>query len=60
MGLAFADYDNDGFTDVFVSTDTFPIIISPIFSSSVTFAGLKWPTAAEAQRAVSKGRMSDD
>ena len=23
MGLAFADYDNDGFTDVFVSNDTF-------------------------------------
>jgi hypothetical protein len=24
MGLAFADYDNDGYTDVFVSNDTFP------------------------------------
>jgi len=24
MGLAFADYDGDGFTDVFVSNDTFP------------------------------------
>ena len=24
MGLAFADYDNDGFMDVFVSNDTFP------------------------------------
>ncbi len=24
MGLAFADYDNDGFTDVFVSNDTIP------------------------------------
>jgi len=24
MGLAFADYDNDGFTDVFVSNDTSP------------------------------------
>ncbi len=24
MGLAFADYDNDGFSDVFVSNDTFP------------------------------------
>jgi enediyne biosynthesis protein E4 len=24
MGLAFADYDNDGSTDVFVSNDTFP------------------------------------
>jgi hypothetical protein len=24
MGVAFADYDNDGFTDVFVSNDTFP------------------------------------
>lgn len=24
MGLAFADYDNDGFTDVFISNDTFP------------------------------------
>jgi hypothetical protein len=24
MGLAFADYDNDGHTDVFVSNDTFP------------------------------------
>ena len=24
MGLAFADYDNDGFTDIFVSNDTFP------------------------------------
>ncbi len=23
MGLAFADYDNDGFTDIFVSNDTF-------------------------------------
>jgi enediyne biosynthesis protein E4 len=24
MGVAFADYDNDGYTDVFVSNDTFP------------------------------------
>jgi hypothetical protein len=24
MGLAFADYDNDGFTDVFISNDTWP------------------------------------
>ncbi len=24
MGVAFADYDNDGFTDVFISNDTFP------------------------------------
>lgn len=24
MGLAFADYDNDGFTDIFISNDTFP------------------------------------
>lgn len=24
MSLAFADYDNDGFTDVFISNDTFP------------------------------------
>ncbi len=24
MGLAFADYDGDGFTDVFISNDTFP------------------------------------
>jgi hypothetical protein len=24
MGLAFADYDNDGFTDIFVSNDTWP------------------------------------
>ena len=24
MGIAFADYDNDGFTDVFISNDTFP------------------------------------
>jgi hypothetical protein len=24
MALAFTDYDNDGFTDVFVSNDTFP------------------------------------
>jgi hypothetical protein len=24
MGLAFADYDSDGFTDVFISNDTFP------------------------------------
>lgn len=24
MGVAFADYDNDGFTDIFVSNDTFP------------------------------------
>ncbi len=24
MGLAFSDYDNDGFTDVFISDDTFP------------------------------------
>jgi hypothetical protein len=24
MGIAFADYDNDGFTDVFVSNDSFP------------------------------------
>ncbi len=24
MGLAFADYDDDGFTDVFISNDTFP------------------------------------
>ncbi len=24
MGVAFADYDNDGWTDIFVSNDTFP------------------------------------
>ena len=24
MGIAFADYNNDGFTDVFISNDTFP------------------------------------
>jgi hypothetical protein len=24
MGVAFADYDNDGFTDIFISNDTFP------------------------------------
>jgi hypothetical protein len=24
MALAFADYDNDGFTDIFISNDTFP------------------------------------
>jgi hypothetical protein len=24
MGVAFADYDNDGFSDIFVSNDTFP------------------------------------
>ncbi|HEY2469511.1 MAG TPA: CRTAC1 family protein [Terracidiphilus sp.] len=24
MGVAFADYDNDGFSDVFISNDTFP------------------------------------
>jgi enediyne biosynthesis protein E4 len=24
MGVSFADYDNDGFTDVFISNDTFP------------------------------------
>jgi hypothetical protein len=24
MGVAFADYDNDGFTDVFISNDTYP------------------------------------
>ena len=24
MGVAFADYDNDGFTDIFLSNDTFP------------------------------------
>ncbi len=27
MGVAFADYDNDGFTDIFVSNDTFPNLL---------------------------------
>ncbi len=27
MGVAFADYDGDGFTDVFVSNDTFPNLL---------------------------------
>jgi hypothetical protein len=27
MGLAFADYDNDGFTDVFISNDTWPNLL---------------------------------
>ena len=27
MGVAFADYDNDGFADIFVSNDTFPNIL---------------------------------
>lgn len=27
MGVAFADYDDDGFTDIFVSNDTFPNLL---------------------------------
>jgi hypothetical protein len=47
MGVAFADYDNDGFTDVFVSNDTFENYLlhnngDGTFTNTATLAGVAY------------------
>jgi hypothetical protein len=47
MGVAFADYDNDGFTDIFVSNDTFPNLLlhnngDGTFTDEATNAGVAY------------------
>ncbi|MBB5058205.1 hypothetical protein HDF16_002919 [Granulicella aggregans] len=47
MGVAFADYDNDGFTDIFVSNDTFPNLLlhnngDGTFTDQATSAGVAY------------------
>jgi enediyne biosynthesis protein E4 len=47
MGLAFADYDNDGFTDIFVSNDTFENYLlhnnrDGTFTNVATLAGVAY------------------
>ncbi len=47
MGIAFADYDNDGFTDVFISNDTFPNFLlhnngDGTFTDVATVAGVAY------------------
>jgi len=40
MGMAFADYNDDGFVDVFVSNDTFP---NYLFENKGDAPSKKWP-----------------
>ncbi|WP_263373489.1 CRTAC1 family protein [Granulicella aggregans] len=47
MGVAFADYDGDGFTDIFVSNDTFPNLLlhnngDGTFTDQATSAGVAY------------------
>ena len=47
MGVAFADYDGDGFTDIFVSNDTFPNLLlhnngDGTFTDQATTAGVAY------------------
>lgn len=47
MGVAFADYDGDGFTDIFISNDTFPNQLlhnngDGTFSDAATTAGVAY------------------
>jgi hypothetical protein len=47
MGVAFADYDNDGFTDIFVSNDTYPNLLlhnngDGTFTDEATAAGVAY------------------
>ncbi|MGI4831713.1 MAG: CRTAC1 family protein, partial [Janthinobacterium lividum] len=47
MGVAFADYDGDGFTDIFVSNDTFPNLLlhnngDGTFTDQATIAGVAY------------------
>ncbi len=47
MGVAFADYDGDGFTDIFVSNDTFPNLLlhnngDGTFTDEATTAGVAY------------------
>jgi hypothetical protein len=47
MGVAFADYDGDGFTDIFVSNDTFPNLLlhnngDGTFTDQATAAGVAY------------------
>jgi enediyne biosynthesis protein E4 len=53
MGLAFADYDNDGFTDIFVSNDTFENYLlhnngNGTFTNVATLAGVAYNTYGKA------------
>jgi hypothetical protein len=47
MGLAFADYDGDGFTDIFISNDTYPNLLlhnngDETFTDKATEAGVAY------------------
>jgi hypothetical protein len=47
MGVAFADYDGDGFTDIFISNDTFPNLLlhnngDGTFTDQATTAGVAY------------------
>ncbi len=47
MGVAFADYDGDGYTDIFVSNDTFPNLLlhnngDGTFTDQATIAGVAY------------------
>ncbi len=49
MGVAFADYDNDGFTDIFVSNDTWPNVLlhnngDGTFNDAATEMGVAYTT----------------
>jgi enediyne biosynthesis protein E4 len=53
MGVAFADYDNDGFTDIFVSNDTFENYLlhnngDGTFTNGAVLAGVAYNTFGKA------------
>jgi hypothetical protein len=52
MGVAFADYDSDGFTDIFVSNDTFPNFLlhnngNGTFTDAAAVAGVAYTQNGE-------------
>lgn len=60
MGLAFADYDNDGFTDVFISNDTFPnFLLHNNGDGTFTDAALEAGVAYTADGGVVAGMGAD-